>query len=97
MDLLKRVAAALDGEAASARPALSLTPLSLEQKRLHVLLMLLRKHAQAVKKQTGRSLTLKAVDRIIHLLRENLHYFEKMRMQMMKAHYQEPKPVRARR
>ena len=94
MDLLKRVAAVLDGEAASDKPR---APLTLEQKRLHVLLVLLRKHAVSVKKQSGRSLTLKAVERIIHLLRENLHYFEKMRLQMVKSSYEERKVPAARR
>lgn len=99
MDIFKRVVAALEGEQsslASTRTAPK-APLSLEQKRLHVLLVLLKKHAQSFKKQTGMALTLKTVDRIIHLLRENLHYFEKMRMQMVKASYEPKRTPTARR
>lgn len=100
MDFLKRVAAALDGELASGavgeKQPPKATPVHikaapLEQKRLHVLLVLLRKHASTLKKQTGRELTLKTLERIIHLLRENLHYFEKLRLQMIKDNFNKNK------
>lgn len=98
MDFLKRVAAALDGEAESVQGISSVSSIAavktaapLEQKRLHVLLLLLRKHASTLKKQSGKELTLKTLDRIIHLLRENLHYFEKLRLHMVKTNYQKAK------
>lgn len=91
MDLLKRVAAALDSEAGydEPQPAKPRQTPTLQQKRLHVLLVLLRKHAAFKKRDAAPSLTLKALDRIIHLLRENLHYFEKQRLELVKASYKE--------
>lgn len=77
MDMFRRVVEALDGESTPAvRPEKQPTA---EHKRLHVLLVLLRKYMQQSKqKETG--LPLASLDRIIHLLRANLHYFEKMRL-----------------
>lgn len=86
MDFLKRVAAALDGEVASTAPRPK-PPMTLEQKRLRVLLVLLRKHARGVQQESSGQLSLVTLDRLIHLLRENLHYFEKKRLRMVRETY----------
>ncbi|PIV90503.1 hypothetical protein COW46_03295 [Candidatus Gracilibacteria bacterium CG17_big_fil_post_rev_8_21_14_2_50_48_13] len=77
MDMFRRVALALESESETPQKKTALP--APQNKRLHVLLLLLKKYMQQ-SKRSDDGLPLASIDRIIHLLRANLHHFEKMRL-----------------